>query len=85
MPGLKNKKRRRRHTGPIKKIEYWIGRTFVVLLHNIPLPVAYYLGRFVGWCTWLLPTKWRKIVIGNLATIDDYLAEKHSSQISNNR
>ena len=80
MPGLKNKKRRRRHTGPIKKIEYWIGRTFVVLLHNIPLPVAYYLGRFVGWCTWLLPTKWRKIVIGNLATIDDYLAEKHSSQ-----
>ena len=73
----KNATRKRiRKTELIIKIEYWIGRTFVTLLHYVPLPVAFYAGHFIGWCASLLPTKRRTIIANNLAVIDDYLAEK---------
>jgi KDO2-lipid IV(A) lauroyltransferase len=74
MPAANPKKKKR--TGLIKWLEYCIGRMCVTCLHYIPLPVAYYLGRGIGWCAYALFRKRRTIVAKNLAVVNDFLAEK---------
>ena len=72
----KAKTRRKRHTGPIKWFEYWIGRICVTCLHYLPLPIAYNLGRGIGWCAyWILPKR-RMVVVRNLSVVNTFLAEK---------
>ncbi len=74
MPTPKSKKTKR--TGPLKWFEYWIGRLCVALLHYLPLPTAYHLGRSIGWCAWLLARKRRTIVSKNLTVVNEFLADK---------
>lgn len=74
MPTAKSNKKKR--NGLIKRLEYLIGRTCVTCLHYIPLPVAYYLGRGVGWIACVFFRKRRTIVENNLAVVNKFLAKK---------
>lgn len=74
MPTAKSKKRK--HTGPIKWLEYLIGRVCVTFLHYLPLPLAYYMGRGIGWCAYSILWKRRAVVAKNLAVVNAFLAEK---------
>ena len=71
----KAKSRKKRKTGLIKWFEYWIGRICVTGLHYLPLPIAYYFGRGIGWCAYWLFRKRRKIVLRNLAVVNAFLGE----------
>ena len=55
------------------RLEYICARPLVASLHYIPLPVAYYTGRFVGWCAWKIARKRRAIVIQNLTVVNTHL------------
>lgn len=74
MPTHKSKKTKR--TGPIKWFEYRIGRLCVAFLHYLPLPVAYYLGRSIGWCAFFLVRKRRDTVSKNLTVVNDFLEDE---------
>ncbi|MGK0176557.1 MAG: KDO2-lipid IV(A) lauroyltransferase [Lentimonas sp.] len=73
MPKTKSKKTKR--TGLIKWLEYWIGRICVTCLHYIPLPIAYHLGRSIGWCAYHIIRKRRATVAKNLTVVNAFLAE----------
>lgn len=60
------------------RLEYIIARPLVACLHYLPLPVAYYMGRFIGWCAWKTASKRRAIVAKNLVAVNAYLGESAS-------
>ncbi|MCG5536212.1 lysophospholipid acyltransferase family protein [Ectothiorhodospira mobilis] len=41
-------------------------RVTFALLARLPLPLNHALGAFLGWCTWILPTRMRRISLANL-------------------
>ena len=63
-------------------IEYIIGRPLVTGMHYIPLPVAYHLGRWIGWCAWKLAKKRRTIVAQNLKIVNDHLNKNAYKEVA---
>ena len=59
MPKRNSKKKPR--TGFRRWVGYCFARLLVSGLHYLPLPVAYYTGRGVGWAAWKLLAKWKKL------------------------
>ncbi len=61
------------------KLRYWIeyifARPLVACMHYLPLSVAYYAGRFIGWCAWKIARTRRAIVAKNLNAVYDYLGD----------
>ena len=54
-------------------LEYICARPLVTCLHYLPLPLAYYAGRFTGWCAWKIAKKRRAIIARNLTVVNAYL------------
>jgi len=76
---FKQKSGKTKRTGLLKWVEYWIGRICVTCLHYVPLPIAYYMGRTVGWIACKFFGKRRAIVAKNLIVVNEFLAGKASS------
>lgn len=72
MPTRSSKKKSR--TGFVRWITYWLGRVVITGFHYLPLPIAYYSGRGIGWCAWKLMPKRRSAVARNLEVVNAHLA-----------
>ena len=57
------------------RLEYIFARPLVAGMHYLPLSVAYYAGRFIGWCAWKTASKRRAIVARNLTVVNAHMGE----------
>lgn len=60
----------------LKWLEYFLARLAVTFLRFLPLKVAYFLGRQLGWLAWSILSKRRSIVRNNLVAVQRWLQKK---------
>ncbi len=58
------------------RLEYICARPLIICMHHIPLPIAYYMGRGIGWCASKMLQTRKATVLKNLTVVNEFLAEK---------